>query len=51
MKKFVVIGVAAGALMSIGSMGSVAQAQGVGIGVGPGGVGVHVGDVERLLQG
>ena len=47
MKKFAVMGIAVAALMSIGSMGSVAQAQGVGIGVGPGGVGIHVGESHR----
>ena len=44
MKTFAVMGIAAAAFISIGSMGSVAQAQDVGIGVGPGGIGVHVDD-------
>ena len=47
MKTFAVMGIAAAAFLSIGSMGSIAQAQGVGIGVGPGGVGVHVDDGYR----
>lgn len=47
MKTFAVMGIAVAAFISLGSMGSVAQAQGVGIGVGPGGVGVHVDDGYR----